>query len=548
MRKYIPYMVAAATFFQASHAQADVTLNGHNATPEIIAAIAQGERVTIAPEAAKQVVKAHKVLVQAAAEGQMIYGLTVGVGLNKDRKFVDAKGELTQEIIDASRKFQTGLIRAHSGSVGPDMDIRTARATMAARLNTMLVGGAAVQPQVIDAYVQFLNKGVTPAMPTGGSMGEADITIISHVGLAMIGEGDVYYQGRKVPASDALKAIGMKPVQLFGKDALAILSSNAYSAGMAALALNDMAQLLKVNMLTFAVSIQGLNGNVSPFLEDTLALHPFPSTVKAGGQIRALLAGSSIWNRDDNRRLQDPLSFRDSVFVLGEVNRAYDQARELLSIQLNSSDDNPGVAVNVTPKGTHWQETKSYVTTAGVQGAVLPSANFEPLPWVIAFEQLGITLAHNSLTSALRVTKLGTPDFTGGLERYLGTEKSYHAFGAMEKPAVALAMENKILAVPVSTEFLPVAGQVEDVATNAPLVVERVQKQIDNTFALLGIELVHAAQAIDLRKAKQADFTLAPATVNLYKAVRARVPMLEEDRPYTPDFRAAMEVLRGYKD
>jgi histidine ammonia-lyase len=546
MRIYVPLVVASTVFFQTSQAYAEVTLTGHNVTPELIAAIAQGEKVQIAPAAMKHVEKAHKVLVQAAAEGQMIYGLTVGVGLNKDRKFVDAKGELTQEIIDASRQFQTGLIRGHSGSVGPDMDIRTARATMAARLNTMLVGGAAVQPQVIEAYVQFLNKGVTPAMPTGGSMGEADITIISHVGLAMIGEGDVYYQNRKIPASDALKAIGMKPVQLFGKDALAILSSNAYSAGMAALALNDMAHLIRVNMLTFTVSLQGLNGNVSPFLEDTLALHPFPYTVKAGGQIRTLLDGSSIWNRDDSRRLQDPLSFRDSVYVLGEVNRAYDQARELLNIQLNSSDDNPGVAVDVTAKGPRWQEKKSYVTSGGIQGAVLPSANFEPLPWVIAFEQLGITLAHNSLTAALRVTKLGTPDFTGGLERYLGTEKSYHAFGAMEKPAVALAMENKVLATPVSTEFLPVAGQVEDLATNAPEVVKRVQKQIDNTYMLLGVELVHAAQAIDLRKLKQADFTLAPATAGLYKAIRAKVPMLQEDRPYTPDFRAATEVLRGY--
>jgi histidine ammonia-lyase len=547
MRNRMSSVVAAAALLQVTSLCADVTFNGHNATPETIAAVAGGEKVAIAPEAMKQVEAAHRVLVKAAAEGQMIYGLTVGVGLNKDRKFVDAKGELTQEIIDASRKFQTGLIRAHSGSVGADMDIRTARATMAARLNTMLVGGAAVQPQVVDAYVQFLNKGVTPCMPTGGSMGEADITIISHVGQAMIGEGNVYYQGKKIPAADALKAIGMKPVQLFGKDALAILSSNAYSAGMAALALNDMAHLLKANMMTFAVSIQGLNGNVSPFLEDTLNLHPFPSTVKAGGEIRTLLKGSSIWDRDDNRRLQDPLSFRDSVFVLGEVQRAYDEARALLNIQLNSSDDNPGVAVGVTPKGTHYQETKSYVTASGTPGAVLPSANFEPLPWVIAFEQLEIAMAHNSMTSALRVTKLGTPDFTGGLERYLGTEKSYHAFGAMEKPAVALAMENKTLAAPVSMEFLPVAGQVEDVATNAPMVVTRLQKQIDNTYALLGVELVHAAQAIDLRLLKTPGYVIAPATTGLYKALRAKVPMLQEDRSYTPDFRAAEEVLRGYK-
>ena len=548
MLKISTFLVAAVACIPATFAMADATLDGHSATPEIIAAIAGGETVKVTPEAMKHSEDAFRVLCKAAGEGQMIYGLTVGVGLNKDRKFVDAKGELTQEVIDASSKFQTGLIRAHSGSIGPDQDIRTARATMAARLNMMLDGGAAVQKEVIEAYVAFLNKGVTPCMPVGGSMGEGDITICSHIGQAMIGEGEVYYKGKKIPAAEALKAIGMKPVKLFGKDALAILSNNAYSAGMAALALNDMAQLQKVNTLTFAFSIQGLNGNVSPFLEDTLALHPFPDAVKSGAEIRTLLDGSSIWDNDDNRRLQDPLSFRDAVFIISEVNRAYESARFLFNIHLNSSDDNPGVAVGVTPKGDRWQEKKAYVSVDGVNGAVLPSANFEPLPWVIAFEQLGIALAHNSITSALRITKLGTPDFTGGLERYLGTANSYHAFGAMEKPPVTLAMENKVLGAPVSYEFLPVAGQVEDVATNAPLVVTRLQKQIDNSFWLLGMENIMAAQAIDLRHVKTPGYKLSPATDKLYKAVRAKIQMLDFDRSLTPDFRNAYDLMRSYHE
>lgn len=544
MKKLFPYVIVAATCVPTL-LQAEVTLDGRTATPEMIAAIAGGESVKVAPDAMKRSEEAFKVLCKAAGEGQMIYGLTVGVGLNKDRKFVDAKGELTQEVIDASRKFQTGLIRAHSGSVGQDMDIRTARATMAARLNMMLDGGAAVQKPVLEAYVTFLNKGITPCMPSQGSIGEADITICSHVGLAMIGEGQVYFKDKKVPAADALKAVGMKPVQLFGKDALAILSSNAYSVGMAALALSDMAQLQRVNTLTFAVSLQGLNGNVAPFLEDALALHPFPSTVKAGKELRSLLDGSSIWNKDDKRKLQDPLSFRDSVFVLGEVNRAYEEARFLFNVQLNSSDDNPGVAVGVSPKGHRFQESKSYVTTG--TGAVLPTANFEPLPWVIAFEQLQIALAHNSVTSALRITKLDLDDHTVNLPRFLGTPNSYHAFGAMEKPPVALAMENKILAAPVSADFLPVAGQVEDVATEAPLVVERLQKQIDNSFMLLGCELVHASQAVDLRKGMSPDFKLSPATEKLYQALRSKVAMLDADRPLTPDFRNAAEILHSFK-
>ncbi|MEK2605707.1 HAL/PAL/TAL family ammonia-lyase [Burkholderia arboris] len=544
MQRFLMRSAVALALFAAVPAFADVTLDGRSATPESIARIADGEAVSIAPSARQRVVAAHDVLLKAAAAGQQIYGLTVGVGLNKDREMVDAHGKLSQEVIDASTRFNIGLIHAHSGSVGPDMSVRVARAAMAARLNAMLDGGAGVQPAIVDAYAQFLNRGVTPAMPADGSIGEADITILSHVGLAMLGEGDVYYQGRKVAAADALKSAGIATIRPYGKDALAILSSNAYSAGMGALALTDMARLAQVSKVVFALSLQGLNGNVSPFREDTLALRPFPATLRAGATLRTLLAGSSLWNRDPDRPLQDPLSFRSGVYLLGEEDRTYDEARALLQVQLNSSDDNPGVAVGVTPKSSRAQDAAGYVDGGG---AVLPSANFEPLPWVLAFEQLGLALGHNALASAQRIVKLNDPHLTG-LSRFLGTEDTVHAFGAMEKPPTALAMTVKSLAMPVSLDYLPVAGGIEDIATNAPDVVQRVQKQIDASYTLLGLELVEAGQAIDLRQRKQPSFTLAPATQPLYRALRTKVAFLQRDRPLTPDFRAADALLRAYRN
>ena len=543
MQRFFMRSAVALALFATFPAFADVTLDGRSATPESIARIADGEAVSIAPAARQRVVAAHDVLLKAAAAGQQIYGLTVGVGLNKDRKMVDAHGKLSPEVIDASTRFNIGLIHAHSGSVGPDMSVRVARAAMAARLNAMLDGGAGVQPAIVVAYVQFLNRGVTPAMPADGSIGEADITILSHVGLAMLGEGDVYYQGRKLAATEALKSAGIATIQPYGKDALVILSSNAYSAGMAALALADMARLAQVSKLVFALSLQGLNGNVSPFREDTLALRPFPATRRAGAALRMLLAGSSLWNGDPDRPLQDPLSFRSGVYLLGEVDRTCDEARALLQVQLNSSDDNPGVAVGVTPKSNRAQDAAGYVGG----GAVLPTANFEPLPWVLAFGQLGLALGHNALASAQRIVKLNDPHLTG-LARFLGTEETVHAFGAMEKPPTALAMRVKSLAMPVSLDYLPVAGGIEDIATNAAEVVQRVQKQIDASYTLLGLELVEAAQAIDLRQRKQPSFTLAPATQPLYRALRTKVAFLERDRPLTPDFRAADALLRAYPD
>lgn len=538
-------MIALLTLSYSKVGLSAVTLDGHSITPAIIASVADGEAVAISPAATARVEKAHQVLIEAAQNGQKIYGLTVGVGLNKDRPMVDVHGKLTDEVIAASKKFNVGLLHAHSGGIGEPMSQRIARATMVTRLNTLLTGGGGVQPEVIDAYVDFLNKGITPVIPSEGSIGEGDITIISHIGLAMIGEGDVYYQGKKVPAKVALERSKTSAVVPYAKDALSILSSNAYSASSGALALNSLAHLLPLNSLIYATSLEALNGNVSPFLENTLALRPYPEVVAMGSHLRTLLAGSSLWEHDDSRPLQDPLSFRSGVYLLAELQRSYQQAWDQLLVQLNSSDDNPGVAIGVSAPSDRPQDRLGYVDQNGVKGAVLPTANFEPLPWVLSFEQLSMALAHSSLANAQQVVKLNNPSFTG-LTRFLGTDNTVHAFGAMEKPVMSLAMRNKELAMPVSMDFMPVAGDIEDIATNAPEVAQRLQQQIDNSYQLLGILLVHDAQAIDLRKQKNNGFRMSPPTGALYDALRRQVKFMDSDRPLSPDFAAAAQVLKTF--
>ncbi|TDQ26892.1 histidine ammonia-lyase [Raoultella sp. BIGb0149] len=538
-------MIALLTLSYSKVGLSAVTLDGHSITPAIIASVADGEAVAISPAATARVEKAHQVLIEAAQNGQKIYGLTVGVGLNKDRPMVDVHGKLTDEVIAASKKFNVGLLHAHSGGIGEPMSQRIARATMVTRLNTLLTGGGGVQPEVIDAYVDFLNKGITPVIPSEGSIGEGDITIISHIGLAMIGEGDVYYQGKKVPAKVALERSKTSAVVPYAKDALSILSSNAYSASSGALALNSLVHLLPLNSLVYATSLEALNGNVSPFLENTLALRPYPEVVAMGSHLRTLLAGSSLWEHDDSRPLQDPLSFRSGVYLLAELQRSYQQAWDQLLVQLNSSDDNPGVAIGVSAPSDRPQDRLGYVDQNGVKGAVLPTANFEPLPWVLSFEQLSLALAHSSLANAQQVVKLNNPSFTG-LTRFLGTDNTVHAFGAMEKPVMSLAMRNKELAMPVSMDFMPVAGDIEDIATNAPEVAQRLQQQIDNSYQLLGILLVHDAQAIDLRKQKNNGFRMSPPTGALYDALRRQVKFMDSDRPLSPDFAAAAQVLKTF--
>ena len=519
-----------------------ITLNGENITPRDIVLISNGAMVDISKDALNKVNKAHDVLLNAAKDGQKIYGLTVGVGLNKDKKFVDAKGNLDSEVIKASTEFNIGLIHAYCGGVGEDMDLKTARAVLATRLNNLLHAGAGVQSEVVKLYKEFLNQDIIPAMPSSGSMGEADITILGHVGLAMLGEGYVYYKGQKMSASEALSRAGLKKLSPFGKDSLSILSSNAYSAALASMAIEDAKNALEISKLVFALSLEALNGNIAPFSKEAANLRPFPDFAEVAKDLRETLKDSYLFDENSERALQDPLSYRDASYFFATFKNSLDTLSGLMKIQLNTSDDNPGISLEKSPETDKFQETKLF--TKG--GAVVPTSNFEPLIWVAEFEKASIVLAHNSKASALRTIKLSNDGFTH-LTRFLGTDKTVHAFGAMQKPFVSLAGENEFLANPASLDYTPVAGEIEDVATNAPYVVQKFQKQLNNYYQILGMELMHAAQAIDLRLQKDKNLKLSKKTKYLYEKYREIVKFVDVDRPYTDDFRNSAKFLKNYK-
>jgi histidine ammonia-lyase len=518
-----------------------IVLDGASATPAVIARIANGEPVSVAPKTKDRVEKAYRILLQAAKEGHKIYGLTVGVGLNKDRPVLDASGQLDEAQLAVSRQFNAGLILSHAAGIGPALDERTARAVMAVRLNTILIGASGVRPAVMEMIVNFLNAKITPVIPCRGSIGEADITVLSHIGMAMLGRGDVFYEGKRIPAADAMRAAGLAPIELFAKDGLGIISSNAYAAGMGVLALIDMERLQHASQLVFALSLEALNGNISPILEDVTKLRKFPSFLRSAAALRNILKGSYLWDRDDDRALQDPLSYRTAPYILGVLDECMRGLAELMHIQINAADDNPAVVVGALPTSNLFQERRAYVDG----GALFPTANFDPLPWVLSFEQYGISLAHHANAAAQRVSRLGSSYFTG-LSRYLGTEETLHGLEVIDVPLFALVSEMHALAHPVSFDSVSLAGGVEDVATNAPLVVRRVRQQIDLMFSILAIELIHAAQAIDLRKQKVGNIKMSPTTGAFQNAFRNEVPFMDVDRPFTEDIARAEEFLKEY--
>jgi histidine ammonia-lyase len=294
------------------------------------------------------------------------------------------------------------------------------------------------------------------------------------------------------------------------------------------------------------MSLEGLNGNIAPILEQVQAIRPYCGQQTVAKEARNYLQGSYLWEVSGERALQDPLSFRTATQVHGALLDCLGIIAKQLEIELNSSDDNPAVILDAAkPKDAKSQEQFYYVEEEGIQGAVIPSANFEPITWLIKFEALNIVLSHVSKNSVGRMIVLADPKFTG-LTRFLTPKEGVIAYGTIQKSFVDLDSHVRFLSNPNSADFVAVAGGVEDHATNAPRVIHHARDAVESLYYLAGIELIHAAQALDLRRKKDPGLASGRDVQILYTSFRSKVPFLEEDRNLSQDIEKAFQFLKTW--
>lgn len=504
--------VKQATRHPNKSASEALVLNGNGMTVQDVYEVAyQGRTVQIAEEAMARVEAARRLVYELVDEDTPVYGFNRGVGWNKDKVIAPAFFE----------QFNRNLILSHSSGVAPYASEPEVRAVMLARLNSLLLGCTGSQGGIPQRYAEFLNLGIHPVLPLRGSVGAADITTATHIGLAFIGEGEVDLEGRRLPATEALSEAGLAPLVLGPKDGLALICTNALSAGTGALALHECRELLELADIVFALSLEAIRGNVSPLDEAAHRVRPFPGQLHSLSHIRSLLAGSDLWTSNNPESLQDPLSFRDACQIHGAAYDALGYTRAQLEIQLNSSDDNPCLLLE--------------------ERRIISCANYDPVSWTLGFEMLGSALHHISKSAVYRTIKLGTPSFTG-LSRFLTADESRSiGYCTVQKTITALDAEVRHLINPVSSDYYSLAGDIEDHAANSPLVVSKTREILDRLHIILGIEALHAAQAIDLR----GEFNLGQGTLATYRAIRSAVPFLNEDRNLSVDIEAAYRLLKS---
>ena len=533
---------AVAALGRADDMRRPLVLSGEAlSVADIIEVARRGRPVEISPNGRARVAATFEVVLAAARAHLPVYGLTTGVGWNKDKVALPAAEALDPDLMAASQRFNLGTLRAHAAGVGEPLPDDVVRAAMVIRLNLLLTGDGGVQPALVDQYAAFLNRGVTPVVPGRGSVGEADILQSAHIGLALAGEWKVRYDGAVMPAAQALSAAGLKPVALVGKDFLSVIGDNSLIVAESLLAVHAARTWLEREITVFALSLEGLNGNVAPFLDVVVAAHPAHGFAVVAGRLRADLSGSDLWNVGEHRPLQDPLSFRTMPIVLGNAWEALDAAEAEVLFTANHSGDNPLVVTDTRSLATQGAQVGRYIVPGVPNAAIVPTANFEPLPLVAALERVSLALGHTSESITQSVLRFENPAITG-LPRFLtAPENPGHGFGAIQKAVVSLNAEIRSLAMPVSLESGVLAGNIEDVTTEAPLTARRLGELVEDLYPLSSLQLLHAAQAVGLRKG----FHQGSGTRVLLEGYRAHVPFVDQDRILTEDIEAGAQYLRG---
>ena len=491
-----------------------ITLEGHGVTIADVVAVARGEaRVVLGADARSRVVAARAVVDRLAASDVPFYGVNTALGANTGNRIPP----------DELVAYQERAVLARAVGIGPRFSTDVVRAIMFTRAAGMAVGGSGVSPGVLEALIAMLNARVHPIVPAIGSIGAADLAPLSHLALPLIGRGEAEYHGHIMPGAAALALASVQPTALTGKDGLALISSNAATVGHASLVIHDALAVLDAQNVSAALSFEGFRANLSPLDPRVQTARPAPGQQAVAARLTQLLADSALWRPGSARRVQDPLSFRCVTQVHGAALSTAWTARDYIELELNSAAESPLVLIE--------------------PDEMLSNGNFHAPGLAIAFDAFGLGLAQCSALCAERCIKSMSPQFSGLPLQLTRHGPAHSGFATIQKTLAALHNRVRHAANPACLDFLPVSEGVEDHAPMTANVVAKTAAIVDDLRFLTAIEMLVAAQAIDLRELDRN--ALGRGTRAAFEAVRREVAMLDGDRPLGPDIEIVERRVRA---
>ena len=498
-------------------------ISGNDLTLEAVREVAIDRRpVLLAPDARERVNQARAVVDEIVADDKVAYAITTGVGKLSDVRIAG----------DQIRELQVNLVRSHAVGIGDSLVVAETRAMMLLRANSLAKGHSGIRALVIDTLCEMLNRGVTPFVPSQGSVGASgDLAPLAHLALALIGEGEcIDEKGARIPSADALKRAQVKPLVLEAKEAISLINGTQAMLALGTLALLAAETLVDSADVLGGMSCDALKGTDAAFDERIHKARPHNGQMKTAANLRRMLEGSQI--RESHRtcgRVQDAYSLRCIPQVHGAVRDTLVHCREVFETETNSAVDNPLVFV---------------IDAKNAQGDVISGGNFHGEPLAFALDFLAIALSALAGISERRTERLVNPALSEGLPPFLAPGAGLNSgFMLPQVAAAALVSENKVLAHPASVDSITTSGNKEDYVSMGMTAALKLKRVVENTRNVLAIEAMAVAQALDF---------LAPLKTSkrgqaAHAAIRAVCATMEKDRVMYMDLARISGVIQNGK-
>jgi len=490
-----------------------IILDGSNLTIDCLVKIARdNEAVQLSPDSIEHIKTCRVMLERKLEAREIMYGINTGIG------------EFSEVILDDEqvKEFQKYLIYNHSAGIGDPAPLEYVRGAMAGRINVHAHGQSGVRLEITQTLVDMLNKGVTPFVCQKGSVGASgDLAPMSQVALLLMGEGKAYFKGELLDGMTAMKQAGIPIPGLKARDGLAVINGSNLLTAMSGILLFDTNNWLMQAEIGAAMSLEALKANMKPYSEKLHKARGFMGAVRSASAISRMVAGGDLVSGKVKCRLQDAYSMRSTPQVVGAAHDAVAFARKQVEIELNGVGDNP----------VFFPEENMQIS----------GANFQGTPVSLPMDMVGAAITMVSVMSERRINRLNNPALSCGLPPFL-TKKPGMFSGLMltQYTADSLIVEQRILSMPASVQSIPAAADQEDFVSMGMNTAIKNAQILDNAYGVLGIEIMAAAQALDLR-----DYKFGVGVNKAYEVVRRHVDFLEVDRPLYTDNTKMQELVRS---
>ncbi|HKP36938.1 MAG TPA: histidine ammonia-lyase [Pyrinomonadaceae bacterium] len=490
-------------------------LDGQRLSLAQVVAVARGEeRVAFSSPARARLEQSRRVVEAIIAEDRSVYGVNTGFGKLSDIRI--EKSDL--------RALQLNLVRSHACGLGAPLSIAESRAMLLLRANVLALGYSGCRSLLVETLVAMLERGVTPVIPEKGSVGASgDLAPLAHLALSVIGEGEAFYQDRRLPSSEALRSAAIEPVQLEAKEGIALLNGTQAMAAVGGLALHRAEKVARLANVAGAMTVEGLKGTPVAFDERIHAARPHAGQIEVATHLRELLRDSEIRasHLENDPRVQDAYSLRCIPQVHGAVRDALAHARAVVEIETGSATDNPLV----------FADTEE----------VLSGGNFHGAPLALVFDYAALAMTDLMSITERRIDRLVNPDSNEDLPPFLTSQPGISSgFMMLQIVAASLLNEAKVLAHPASIDNVPTDGGKEDHVSMGMTAATKLRALVDLAETITAIELIAGAEALEYRAPLQPGRGVKRA----YEVVRRHVDRLTNDRAMSAEIEVTAQAIR----